>query len=503
MKYNAIAYDGVALITIRLPKDTWKYDPSTPIGPAGGFGEVFAGQTRGGSEVAVKRLHLSASTAAHRELKMAELLSSDFTHVMPVLDAGIDADSDTYFIVMPRADHDLRKVVSTIASAPLSDQQVVDIIEQIVLGLDEVPSVVHRDLKPGNILWHENRWKIADFGIARFVAAATSDYTLKESLSAPYAAPEQWMLERATEKSDIYSLGCIAFELISGAPPFHGKTRDEYRHHHLNSNPPELNSGGGSLKSLVRMLLRKNQESRPDRGRIKTMLLNIRKECAIDEPVFKALSAAGETYAKSVAENEAKTAAAIRMQEERRRLSKEGLAILEEQVKRLYSRIESNVPMGKRIHQNASRYMNCGNGTMEVEFYPADGFSYGSRVASTGWDVLAFALARVHQVKPDYVWGACLIYMRLSEGSDPRWYEIAFYDNAYAGTRHQNEPFGLAPREASDRYRSYGVAYGPQPIDDEHEGDFWHRWVWLLTEAMNGRLRRPSHFPIENSYWSG
>jgi len=74
------------------------------------------------------------------------------------------------------------------------------------------------DLKPDNILYHDGKWKIADFGIARFVEEATASNTLKEFLSPWYAAPEQWRLERATHGTDVYALGCIAFCLLTGKP---------------------------------------------------------------------------------------------------------------------------------------------------------------------------------------------------------------------------------------------------------------------------------------------
>ncbi|MDM3788590.1 protein kinase, partial [Proteus mirabilis] len=78
----------------------------------------------------------------------------------------------------------------------------------------EVGDIVHRDLKPGNILRHEERWKIADFGIAKFVEDSTSLETLREALTPSYAAPEQWLGQRPTSATDIYALGCIIHALV-------------------------------------------------------------------------------------------------------------------------------------------------------------------------------------------------------------------------------------------------------------------------------------------------
>jgi serine/threonine-protein kinase len=92
---------------IRLQHGVWNFDPTRQLGEPGGFGEVFFGE-RDGEEVAVKRLKLSASDAAHREIQISEaLFGRDLKHVIPVLDFGLDAESDQNFIVMPLADRSL------------------------------------------------------------------------------------------------------------------------------------------------------------------------------------------------------------------------------------------------------------------------------------------------------------------------------------------------------------------------------------------------------------
>jgi len=69
---------------------------------------------------------------------------------------------------------------------------------QIVTGLQEIGQLVHRDLKSANILFHQGSWKIADFGIARFVEESTSANTVKGFLSPQFPAPEQWSGEHAS-----------------------------------------------------------------------------------------------------------------------------------------------------------------------------------------------------------------------------------------------------------------------------------------------------------------
>ena len=169
------------MTTIQLPSGSFQYDPSRPLGPRGGFGQVFAGAASDGELVAVKKLHLSAAEAAHRELEIAkELQGMKFQHVIGFIDAGMDVDTGDYFVVMPCAEYSLEKNFAQ--NGKLALGPATEILLQIANGLAEVPKLVHRDLKPGNVLWHENRWKIADFGIARFVEEATSSQTLKNAV---------------------------------------------------------------------------------------------------------------------------------------------------------------------------------------------------------------------------------------------------------------------------------------------------------------------------------
>src|SRR5207302_2073190 len=132
-----------------------------------------------------------------------------------------------YFLVMPRADGSLQDAVER--DGTLTPSDAASVLLQIIQGLNEVGDIVHRDLKPDNVLRHENRWKVADFGIARFVEEATASITLKDCLSPFYAAPEQWRLERATHATDVYALGCVGFFLLTGKPPFMSEPEVEHQ----------------------------------------------------------------------------------------------------------------------------------------------------------------------------------------------------------------------------------------------------------------------------------
>ena len=303
MRYKFMIYKGVALVTIKLAKQQWAYDPERPLGPEGGFGEVFLGQGLEGETVAVKRLKLTAIEAAHRELRIADLLlHKEFKHVMPVYDSGQDAESDYYFVVMPQADQSLQQKLDS--NGIFNSVQAAAILQETALGLIEIRSLVHRDLKPGNILHYKSFWRVADFGIARFVEESTSSRTLKDCLSPPYAAPEQWRLERATSATDVYALGCVGYALLTGQPPFPGPSAEDYQNQHLHTSPPPISDCENRLRAMLTMMLRKVPDARPSLQRVVDLLegiISINSSASVDSK-FSALANAGASVARQQAE---------------------------------------------------------------------------------------------------------------------------------------------------------------------------------------------------------
>src|ERR1700687_2487314 len=99
------------MVEIHLGKGAWHLDTSRALGPAGAFGAVFSRRGEDGSEVAIKRIHMASEEHAGRELQIAAyLLDSGLPHVIPILDAGLDAASGRYYLVMARADMSLQEL---------------------------------------------------------------------------------------------------------------------------------------------------------------------------------------------------------------------------------------------------------------------------------------------------------------------------------------------------------------------------------------------------------
>jgi serine/threonine-protein kinase len=127
--------------------------------------------------------------------------------------------------------------------------------------------VVHRDLKPGNILLTGAGARVMDFGIARRLDTATVTTTYAFLGTPLYAAPEAQLVTHVGPAADRYSLGVILFHLLAGVPPFQGETPFQILDAHRSAVPPELAAlrpeMPAPLAQLVERLLAKDPEARP------------------------------------------------------------------------------------------------------------------------------------------------------------------------------------------------------------------------------------------------
>ena len=195
-----------------------------------GFAEVYEGHNDAGERAAVRLIPQLPGT--HREHLFEEL--AGVKNVMPVLDRG---EVDGYWVlVMPLAEKSLREYLDERGGC-LAVSEAVPVLVDITGALVAVEDkVVHRDIKPENVLLLDGHGQLADFGIARYAGATTAPDTLKYATTLPYAAPEQWREEQATSATDVYAVGVVAHEVMSGQTPFGGP---DYRRQHLEEHPPK------------------------------------------------------------------------------------------------------------------------------------------------------------------------------------------------------------------------------------------------------------------------
>jgi serine/threonine-protein kinase len=200
-----------------------------------------------------------------REARAAAALSHP--GVVTVYDTG--ADDGSRFIVMEYVTG--RSVAALLRDqAPLELYRAVDITGRVAdaLAAAHAAGILHRDVKPANLMVAEDgAVKVLDFGIARARDATTLTHTGSLVGTAAYMAPERALGGRGDERSDIYSLGCVLYAMLTGRPPFAAELPAAVLHQHANLEPRpprELNPDvPAALEPIALQMLAKSPDARP------------------------------------------------------------------------------------------------------------------------------------------------------------------------------------------------------------------------------------------------
>lgn len=156
------------------------------------------------------------------------------------------------------SDGDYRNVLTHFAEKKASIEEVVSHIRQILEGLKVLHSkTIHRDLKPENVLVACNTLKIGDFGLAKFVDEATRTLTFKGAGTPRYMAPEVWTQQHVVPATDLYALGVMFFEALTGRPPFDAPDAQKLRDMHLYTPVPRPKSFNSEIPDLLDGLIKK------------------------------------------------------------------------------------------------------------------------------------------------------------------------------------------------------------------------------------------------------
>ncbi|MBI3970022.1 MAG: Stk1 family PASTA domain-containing Ser/Thr kinase [Chloroflexi bacterium] len=233
----------------------------------GGMAQVFHGRDRLlDRDVAIKILRAQYAASPdfldrfRREARMAASLPHP--HLVNVYDVGEDAGR--HYIVMELLPG--RTVKELVARGPLPLETAIELARQVALGmaLAHRRGLVHRDLKPQNILLTEDgQAKVADFGIAQ--AAETAHLTVPGTVwgTVHYIAPEQAQGVRPDARSDIYSLGAMFFELLTGRPPYDGATPAAIMMKHVYDPVPQARAINPVLPAAIEGVLRQAMAKAP------------------------------------------------------------------------------------------------------------------------------------------------------------------------------------------------------------------------------------------------
>ena len=247
----------------------------------GGMSRVFvARDAKLDRRVVIKLLppQVTATISAER-FKREIMLAAQLQHpnIVPVLSAG-EFGALPYF-VMPFIDGESLR--ARMMRGPLSVRETVTILKDVVraLGFAHNRGIIHRDIKPDNVLLAAGAAVVTDFGVAKALSASRQQQGVAPpaatmtgvgtSLGTPaYMAPEQAAADPATDhRADLYALGIVAYEMLTGAPPFHGRTPQALLAAQLSEIPAPLTSRrydvSVPLSTLVMQCLEKEPAKRP------------------------------------------------------------------------------------------------------------------------------------------------------------------------------------------------------------------------------------------------
>lgn len=459
----------------------------------GGFGRVFEAVGDDGRLAAAKLI--PKEPGADRELLFEDL--TGVRCVVPIIDSG--EWDDYWVVVMPRAAKSLRAHLTERTSLP--HVETVAILTDIAMALTDLQGrVVHRDIKPENVLLLDGRWCLSDFGIARYAEASTAPDTHKWAWTPAYNPPERWRDERATSASDIYSLGVMAFEMLSGRLPFPGP---DFRSQHLTEDSPLLTGCSPLLASLVTECLFKSPEVRPTAANLLARLALILRPSS---PGAGQLQAANQAQVQRLA-NEAAVQSAARSIGERRRnivaSATKAIAMVTEQ---LGQSIRDNAPAaiwklapdGGYLGSSAS----LGPATLSLSSVQESQDDVWGHYKPE-FQVIAHATIEV-RIPPDRFQyegrSHSLWFCDAQESGVFRWYETAFMISPIIPKRGRQNPFALPPSEEAGKALSrvmteFQVAWPFTPIEPGNEVDFLERWMTWFAQAAQGQLGNPSSMP--------
>ena len=217
--------------------------------------------------VAIKVLRgdLAGDEKFVRRFQREALSASSLSHPNIVEMYDVGEDSGTYYIVMEYVDGmTLKQLVKKRGALSLSEA--IDIMLQITDGIKEAHDsyIIHRDLKPQNILIQDNgEIKITDFGIAMALNSTQLTQTNSVMGSVHYLPPEQASGKGATIKSDIYSMGILFYELLTGKLPFKGDNAVEIALKHMKNDIPSVREINESIPQSVENIILKSTAKNP------------------------------------------------------------------------------------------------------------------------------------------------------------------------------------------------------------------------------------------------
>ena len=462
----------------------------------GGFGRVHLAKSESGETAVIKLIE--KDSGAERELLFEGL--DGVPNVVPILDRG--ECRNLWFLVMPKADRSLRDHLNEKGNHLSVDDtvQVLSDVAQALAALDE--HIVHRDIKPDNILLLKGKWCLADFGISRYAEATTAPDTRKYSMTFPYAAPEQWRGDRATSATDVYALGVVAYELLTGELPFAGPNRHDFRRQHLEGNAVSIPGVPRVLQSLIDECLYKAPGARLKPIRLLARLKDIFR---VRSEAEDRLQQANALEVQGIAEAARQESLAMSDVERRSDLLEVATLSFGKVVDLLNERILVNASAIEPASPSPNWSWSLRGSTLSVAAPsrwltvdpPDDTYSLPFEIIVQSNITLRITPHRDgYEGRSHSLW-----YCDAQDVGEFRWFETAFMKSqAVPREVGRIAPFALEPGRNACIALSPGivhdqVAWPFTPIDQGAEGEFIERWMGWFADGAQGLLSRPKMMP--------
>ncbi len=234
----------------------------------GGAARVFRAKDRTGTTVALKvlRPELMPSLTAQRFLREIEVLKKlDHPLIAKLLDYG-EADWFLYYVMEWAEGPTLRKYIDKHGQAPLDAalKGTCEVLEAVAHA--HARGIVHRDVKPENIVLTAQGAMLLDFGIARAIANSEAQRVTRSGFTvgtSAYMSPEQARGLPVDERSDIYSLGCVLFESLTGKPPFSHPMESEVLQLHQRAPIPRLSGARADVPPQLALVVARALSKEP------------------------------------------------------------------------------------------------------------------------------------------------------------------------------------------------------------------------------------------------
>ena len=334
--------------------------------------------------------------------------------------------------------------------------------------------------------------------------ATTAPDTRKFAMTPSYAAPEQWRGDRATIATDVYAMGVVAYELLSGQLPFVGPEMHDYRRQHLEDTPESILGVPPKLQSLIDECLYKSPEARP---RPQNLLARLQEGVRAASEGASRLQQANAIAVQRQAEAARQESVAKSEAERRHELCGAADQSLARVVSLLNDQVLSSAPASKRSGPTPQWGWSLNEASLSVAPSRMAEQRLDRETYGPPFEVMAYSGITL-KIKPDQHGfegrSHSLWYCDALEAGVFRWYETAFMIMPLIPKRGRLDPFDLGP--GRDAYvalapvmREYQVAWPFTPIDQGDESDFVERWIGWFAEVAQGLLRHPSSMPERNS----